>query len=66
MASHLSASDITDRPPLPHRPTGLRFAIVFGESVMNDAVALVLYSTIEQFKGDDASDLNVASVFRVQ
>ena len=31
---------------------------------MNDAVALVLYSTIEQFKGDDASDLNIESVFK--
>ena len=28
------------------------YALVFGESVMNDAVSIVLYSTIEQFEAD--------------
>lgn len=40
------------------------YAIVFGESVMNDAVALVLYSTIEEFKGSSAEDLNAGSVIK--
>lgn len=35
------------------------FAIVFGESVMNDAVALVLFSTLEQMREQDATAGNV-------
>ena len=36
------------------------FAIIFGESVLNDAVAIVLFKTFEKFIG---SQHNTASVF---
>eukprot|EP00051_Salpingoeca_urceolata_P025863 m.471454 g.471454 ORF g.471454 m.471454 type:complete len:590 (+) comp20375_c4_seq1:149-1918(+) len=39
------------------------YAIVFGESVLNDAIAIVMYSTISQFGPHSDVELNAANFF---
>jgi sodium/hydrogen exchanger-like protein 6/7 len=35
------------------------FAIIFGESILNDSVAIVLFSTLGKFRGQELSIENV-------
>ncbi|KAK2566775.1 Sodium/hydrogen exchanger 9 [Acropora cervicornis] len=40
------------------------YALVFGESVMNDAVAIVLFRSVESYLLDNASDFQVGQFFK--
>ncbi|XP_015762942.1 PREDICTED: sodium/hydrogen exchanger 7-like isoform X1 [Acropora digitifera] len=40
------------------------YALVFGESVMNDAVAIVLFRSVESYLLDNASDFQVGRFFK--
>ncbi len=35
------------------------YAIIFGESVLNDSVAIVLFSTLDQFRDKEMSIANI-------
>lgn len=40
------------------------YALVFGESVMNDAVAIVLFRSVESYILDDVTDFHVGQFFK--
>jgi NhaP-type Na+/H+ or K+/H+ antiporter len=41
-------------------------ALVFGESVLNDAVAIVLYNVIYKFGKDSGSGVNLGGLLQVR